>query len=497
MPVDYVDHVRSVDFEGNLEKTRRTNTDHLKRTSSLFQEPKEERRLVRKLDLHILPLISFLYCFSFLDRVNIGNAKLGGIEESLKLTPTQFSVTLALFSVAYILCEVPANVLLKYFRVNIWISVIMFLWGGVTILTAFANSYATLCVARFFLGVFEAGYVPGVMYYLSTFYKRKELATRFAIFLSFTCWAGMVSGPIGYTATMLDGQLGLRGWQFLFIIEGIPTMLLSAACYIFMIRDVQEAKWLTPSEKELQVQRISREKAASTQHRPLTWKKFKACVLDWRAWVMGLLLICGMTAGSGISLFLPTLLQDLGYSLGVTQLLVIPINLVGAIAEISSAFTADRLQRRFPLIFAGCLLGSVSFFVLGLVQNNWVRYALLHFGISGVLMAAPCIMTWASDNWDGSGKAVSMAFIFCFGNVGGIIASFIFRPMDAPRYIMPFEVFGGMMLVAAFVSLFLKTYWNRLNQRRDLGIYDVDITELTEEEMNDLGDRHPSFRYVL
>lgn len=151
--------------------------------------------------------------------------------------------------------------------------------------------------------------MPGVMYYLSTFYKRKELATRFAIFLSFTCWAGMVSGPIGYVATMLDGQLGLRGWQFLFIIEGIPTMLLSAACYIFMIRDVQDAKWLTAAEKELQVQRILKEKATSTQHRPLTWKKFKSCILDWRAWVMGSLLICGMTAGAGISLFLPTLLQ--------------------------------------------------------------------------------------------------------------------------------------------------------------------------------------------
>lgn len=131
-------------------------------------------------------------------------------------------------------------------------------------------------------------------------------------------------------------------------------------------------------------------------------------------------------------------------------------------------------------------------------------------------------MTWASDNWDGSGKAVSMAFIFCFGNVGGIIASFIFRPSDGPKYgkpticrlviiiahdsiltifsllkVMPFEVFGGMLFIAAFIALFLKSYWNRLNQRRDQGIYDMDFTELTEEEMNDLGDRHPSFRYVL
>lgn len=156
--------------------------------------------------------------------------------------------------------------------------------------------------------MFEAGYVPGIMYYLSTFYKRKELATRIALFLCFNCIAGMISGPLGYASTLLEGKWGMHGWQFLFLIEGIPTTLLSICCYCFLVRDIQQVKWLSSSQKELQVQRIAQEKVTSDEH-ALTWRQFKVCMGDWRGWMMGLLLMCSGTPGSGISLFLPTLLQ--------------------------------------------------------------------------------------------------------------------------------------------------------------------------------------------
>lgn len=158
--------------------------------------------------------------------------------------------------------------------------------------------------------MFEAGYVPGILYYLSTFYKRKELATRVAIFLSFNCIAGMISGPIGYATTFLEGQQGMHGWQYLFLIEGIPTTLLSACCYYFMVGDIQEVKWLTDSQKDLQVLRIAREKATSTsEHTKLTWKEFQSAILDWRAWALGILFMLCITPLTGISIFLPTLLQ--------------------------------------------------------------------------------------------------------------------------------------------------------------------------------------------
>ncbi|KAG2189003.1 hypothetical protein INT44_004145 [Umbelopsis vinacea] len=473
------------------------NSEHLKRTSALFQEPKLERELVKKLDRQILPLVCVLYCFSFLDRVNIGNAKIAGIEDSLQLNPSQFSTCLALFYVSYILFEVPANVLLKRFKVNVWISIIMFLWGAVTVLTAFVTSYTTLAISRFFLGVFEAGYVPGILYYLSTFYKRRELATRVAIFLSFNCIAGMISGPIGYATTFLEGKLGMHGWQFLFLIEGVPTTLLSACCYYFMIGDIQEVKWLTDAQKELQVQRIAREKATSSEHADLTWKEFRTSIFDWRAWALGIMFMLCVTPLTGISIFLPTLLQDLGFSIGVTQLLVIPINLVGAIAEIISAAVADRMQQRFPLIFAGSCLASLSFVALCLVHNHWARYALLHFSMIGVTMTAPCILTWASDNWDGPTKAISIALVICLGNAGGIFASFIFRPSDGPAYVMPFAVFAGILITGAATSFVLKRYWKRINGNRDMGIYEIDITDMKSEEVDRLGDRHPAFRYLL
>ncbi|CAO3677106.1 unnamed protein product [Umbelopsis ramanniana] len=480
------------------EKAAMKNNEHLKRSSSLFQEPKLERELVKKLDRRILPLVCVLYCFSFLDRVNIGNAKVAGIEDSLQLNPSQFSTCLALFYVSYILFEVPANVLLKRFKVNVWISIIMFLWGAITIVTAFVTSFTTLAITRFFLGVFEAGYVPGILYYLSTFYKRKELATRVAIFLSFNCIAGMISGPIGYATTFLEGQHGMHGWQYLFLIEGIPTTLLSACCYYFMVGDIQEVKWLTDSQKDLQVLRIAREKATSTsEHTKLTWKEFQSAILDWRAWALGIMFMLCVTPLTGISIFLPTLLQDLGFSIGITQLLVIPINLVGAIAEVASAVASDRIQQRFPFIFGGSCLASLSFVALCLVHNHWARYFLLHISMIGVTMTGPCILTWASDNWDGPTKAISIALVICLGNAGGIIASFIFRPSDGPAYVMPFAVFCGLLALGGITSFVLKRYWKRVNDNRDMGIYEIDITDMRSEEVDRLGDRHPSFRYFL
>ncbi|KAH8556456.1 major facilitator superfamily domain-containing protein [Umbelopsis sp. PMI_123] len=479
------------------EKPSTRTTDDLKRSSSLFQEPKLERELVKKLDRHILPLICILYCFSFLDRVNIGNAKIGGIEESLLLDSSQFSACLAVFYISYILFEVPANVLLKYFKINVWISIIMLLWGAITVVTAFVTSFTTLVVTRFFLGVFEAGYVPGVMYYLSTFYKRKELATRVAIFLSFNCIAGMISGPIGYASTLLEGQLGMHGWQYLFLIEGVPTTLLSICCYCFLIDDIQSVTWLTQSQKELQIQRISREKATAVEHSKLTWNEFKSSITDWRTWTLGFMFLFCITPLTGISIFLPTLLQELGFSIGVTQLLVIPINLVGAIAEIVSAVVSDRMQRRFPLIFGGACIACMSFIVLSVVHDHWTRYVLLHFAMIGVGMTGPCILTWVSDNWDGPGKAISIALVVCLGNGGGIMASYIFRPSDGPAYVMPFVVFCCILALGAGTSLLLKTYWKRVNDNRDMGVYEVNITDMDSEHIDRLGDRHPSFRYLL
>jgi anaerobic C4-dicarboxylate transporter len=147
------------------------------------------------------------------------------------------------------------------------------------------------------------------MYYLSTFYKRKELATRIAIFLCFNCIAGMISGPIGYASTFLEGHWGMHGWQFLFLIEGIPTTLLSVFCFCFLVRDVQHAKWLTPAQKDLQMQRIAQEQTSNGHDHVLSWKQFKSCITDWRAWLMGMLFMCTATQMAGISLFLPTLLQ--------------------------------------------------------------------------------------------------------------------------------------------------------------------------------------------
>lgn len=244
-----------------------------------------ERKLVRKLDLLIIPLIMLLYLFSFLDRVNIGNARLYGLEDDLKLTGTQFQTAVAVIFATYIITEVPSNLVLKKLRPSRWISFIATSWGIIATLTGIVQNYSGLIVARLFLGAVEGGLYPGLIVYLTLFYEKKELALRTGYLFVSAALAGAFGGLLAYGIGRLDGVAGLSAWRWIFIIEGLPTVVLGIISWFLLADEPSSAWYLNEKERELMRLRRSRQlghtSTADTQQKKDVLAAFK----DWKVWM--------------------------------------------------------------------------------------------------------------------------------------------------------------------------------------------------------------------
>lgn len=212
---------------------------------------KDRQKLYRKIDLHILPFISLLYFLSFLDRSNIGNARIAGMAVDAKLTGLKYNVVAAVFFISYALGEVPSNICLKLVRPSIWIPSMMVAWGLVLSLMCLCNTYRSLIIARFFLGLAEAGLFPGVTFYLSLWYRRHDVGKRIAIFFSAATIAGAFGGLLAYGIEKMEGVGGLHGWQWIFCLEGIATVLVALASYFLLYDYPNSATFLTSEERAM------------------------------------------------------------------------------------------------------------------------------------------------------------------------------------------------------------------------------------------------------
>jgi MFS family permease len=189
--------------------------EHLRSTF----DPKTERALLRKMDLHILPVLTLLYLVSFVDRANIGNARLQNLERDLHLSPQQYNWALTVFFFPYAFFEVPSNLALKLLRPSVWLPLIMFLWGVTMMCMGWAQNYGGLVAARFFLGVTEAGLFPGATYLCTTFYRRHEVQYRVSLFYCAATIAGAFSGLLAFAIGKMEGIRGYSGWRYVVKIQ--------------------------------------------------------------------------------------------------------------------------------------------------------------------------------------------------------------------------------------------------------------------------------------
>ncbi|KAF8636920.1 hypothetical protein AX17_003171 [Amanita inopinata Kibby_2008] len=455
----------------------------------------EENRLVHKLDRRILPLTCLLYLFAYLDRSNLGNARLQGLEDFLKGDPTGylFDWLNSAFFFSYILCQVPATILSKLFSPRIWIACAALGWGLSSTLMASGFSFGGLIVCRVLLGIFEAGFGPGIPLYFSLFYTKAEMGLRMAYWFGFAAVAGAFGGLIAFGIQHIKSSV--PSWKLLFIFEGIPSMLLGLICFALLPDRPESTTYLNKRERELAIERMNRATSGDTgavvqkDHILMAFR-------DWRVHIAGVIYFGLNCALASISAFLPTIVKSFGYSNARAQLFTVPPYAVTAVVLIMVSFVSDRLQSRGVFISAAGLVGSIGYLILLLVPDSkHVRFFALFCITSGTYTCIAIIITWFAHNLGSeTKKATGIPLFMAIGQCGSILGSHIYPKTDGPRYIKGFAVSCALEFLVVICSLVLTISYRRDNARRDklYGKPEPDARVDTSE----LADKAPNFRYV-
>ncbi|ORE07999.1 MFS general substrate transporter [Rhizopus microsporus var. microsporus] len=409
-----------------------------------------EKKLVKKLDLRIMPLFCLFYFADFLDRANIGNAAIAGLQADLKMSSTQLSTAISAFFITYIIFEIPSNIILERTNAAKWLSFIMFVWGLATLMTAFVKDFTGLFILRLILGAAESGYIPGILFLLSKVYKPQEFSIRVGILLTMATLSGVVSGPLTYLVSSWEGKNGLHGWQYLFITEGAPTVLLSIISYFFLFDDLNEVGWLTNEQKLLQEKRIMQHVDETIHSNSnTTLKTLSVALSDWKTWAFGIIFFLNSINLTSLGVFAPALISGFGFDMSTTQLLTAPPCVTATIGVLLGGYLGGKYNCRSPILAVGSIIVAAAYLCLYLLYDKWALYSTLLVVPIGIGLQASASLGWSALNYpDLTVRAVGVAAVIMIGNIGNIVASFLFKSSDAPRY-APAVLFN---LVTAIVS---------------------------------------------
>jgi len=375
-----------------------------------------------KVNRRLLPFLFLLYIVCFLDRVNVGFAALQ-MNHDLGLSPAVYGFAAGVFFLGYVLFEVPSNLLLARLGARVWIARIMITWGLVACAMMFVRGPVSLAVLRFLLGAAEAGFFPGMIYYLSRWYPAAERARAVARFMIAIPVSGVIGGPISGALLGLDGRLGLAGWQWLFLLEGLPAMLLGVVVLARLPDGPEDVGWLTAEEREWLAARLAAEREASARRHPLgVWRSLGSATV----WRLGILLfLCNAFGVYVLGLWLPQIVREvtgLG-DFGVGVVSAVP-NLAAAVAMILVGASSDRSGERL-LHVAGSAVAAAAGFLASAWLHSPVGVVLaLSVAAAGLLSSHGPFWPLPSSFLSGSAAAGGIALIVSIANVAGFLGPY-------------------------------------------------------------------------
>jgi MFS family permease len=376
-------------------------------------------------------------------------------------------------------------------------------WGTIMTLTGIVTSYQGLVVARFFLGLAEAGFFPAAAYLLTIWYKRYEIQSRMAVFYAACSLSGAFGGLLAFAIEKMDGIGGLAGWKWIFIIEGIFPALCAIPVWFYLPDTPETADFLTPEEKEFIIVRLKEESGSNTDK--ITWQLTKDALLDWKIWAM-MVIYQGVSVGVyGFTSIVPTVVEAMGYRSAEAQLMTVPIYVAAVICVLIIAFWSDHAQTRTPFIIGAYSIAVVGFVAqLALPQTRLfgVTYFFLFLIAIGLYGPFVSIMCLCVNNLAPSSKrAVGVALLVTVGNFGGFIGSNIFLQSQAPKYPTGFGTCLGILCASIGMTFVVRRALKKENERRDKWMEGKTVEEVksqyTEEQLTALGDKSPLFRYTL
>ncbi|KAK6834557.1 hypothetical protein PG987_009251 [Apiospora arundinis] len=464
---------------GALEAEQATKSDS--ETYEISWTREEEAVIRHKLDWQIVPTVTLLYLLCFLDRANIGNARIQGMEKDLDLKrDNRFNIATSIFYIVYLTVEIPSNLLLKKIGPRFYIPGLVVGFGFVSMMTAFVTTYEQLCGLRALLGIFEGGAMPGIAFFLSNFYKREELYFRVGIYVSAASMAGAFGGLLA-TALARVPEWGtaaapIHTWRNIFFFEGLLTIACGALAPLLLPQTPAQSKRLNEREKWIAEERLRLEHKAllNEKVRP---HHVKRAMLNINNYICaGGFFFINVTV-QGISVFMPTVLLNLGWK-----------------AEKAQLYSAKK-RGLFLALFT--FIGITGFAVLRWSTSDNIKYMGIYFVAIGAFPGGPGFLSWGLNNSAGPAvRAVTGGWIVSLGTMGGILAVWAYLSTDGPN----FPIGHTINLVCQICTLFLALggifYCNWENRLRARGGRDYRLEGKTPEEIADLGYRHPEFRYM-
>ncbi|KAI1367033.1 major facilitator superfamily domain-containing protein [Xylaria arbuscula] len=400
---------------------------------------REGKKIIHRIDRRLLCTIGFMYCISLIDRTNISLAAIAGLAQDLVLTGNRYSIATLAFFPSYIVFQPTSTVLVRKLGPRIHIAFITTIWGAVMLGMGFVKSFGSLTALRVIIGIFEAGFFPSAVYLLSTWYTRYELGRRYGVFYVIGSVTSAFSGILAFGITHLEGAGGLRGWRWIFVLEGIFTILLGIAGYWLLVDfpDSTRKNWKFLSEKERAwvVQRVNADRGDAEAPK-FQLRNFLRAGLDWRLWAYGLIAFGSTTVSYGFAFFLPIILnENLGYGVGASQALVAPPYAFAGIFMYTMGWLGDKYRMRGPIVVINMIVCLIGLPLLGWHPDPKVRYFGSFLLIAGANSNVPSSLAYQATNIRGQWKrAFASATWVGFGGIGGIAGSLVFRTQDKPEY---------------------------------------------------------------
>ncbi|KAI4232164.1 MAG: hypothetical protein L6R40_007479 [Gallowayella cf. fulva] len=428
----------------------------------------KDKALLRKLDLKLLPALTLLYLLSFLDRSNVvANARVEGL--------------------------VPCNIVLKLTSPQQWLPTLTLAWGIVATLLGVVQNMSGFFAARFFLGVAESGLFPGVVFYLSMWYRREEQHYRVSLFFSAASLAGAFGGVLAWGIAHMNGVGNLGGWRWIFILEGLLTIVVSIAAYFFIYNYPATATFLTDEERARVLARLKASNDA-TRDEAFSWKNVSLAVKDPKVWLYCLGFHTMSLPLYTLSLFLPTIIKELGYTAAEAQLLTVPVYSVATVLTVIVAVASEKTKIRAPFIMGTSSLAVIGYIVLLTNTKPSVAYGGTVLAAAGIYPSVAIVLSWPANNVSGQTKrATANAMQISIGNLGAVLGTQLYRSTDGPRF---FRGHGFAMGYLVANVLVVGTLWAVLraeNARRDRGERNDRLNGVEEEEW--LGDDDPRWRF--
>jgi len=409
--------------------------------------------VLRRVMLRLLPFIFLCYVISYLDRTNVGFAAIG-MNQDLGLTATMFGWAAGLFFVGYFLFEVPSNLLLQRFGARVWIARIMITWGLISMSTAFTTGPISFGIARFMLGLAEAGFTPGIFLFFTYWFPGKWRAKATAVFVLGIPVAAIFGAPLSGWLLGVHGVFGLKSWQLLLVTEALPAVLLGIACLFVLVDSPSKARWLSQREKDWLNAKLSSEQLSIAQNHGTS---LRVGLTNPKVLVLAAINFCCVVGSVGISMWLPQIVKSLGMENGTVGLVIAIPYALGAVAMTIWARLANSSKHRMRYVVSALGFAAVSLVAVALIDEPVLKVACLCLTVSSILSFQAIFYSIPGTFLTGRAAAGGLAIIVAIGNLGGFAGPFAIGLIkDATQnFSAALMAVAGMLLVGTCLMMIL------------------------------------------